>query len=175
MEQPLVGIIMGSDSDLEVMSEAAQTLERLGVPFEVSIVSAHRTPVQAEEYAAQAEDRGLRVIIAAAGGAAHLAGVAAAWTTLPVLGVPIRTSTMGGLDSLLSMVQMPSGVPVGVVSINGAKNAAILAAQIVALRDARVAQGLKEMKRRQADEVNAKAARLAEIGIKGYLEGMKKQ
>ena len=174
MEQPLVGIIMGSDSDLAIMSEAAQTLEKLEVPFEVSIISAHRTPVQAEEYAAQAEKRGLRVIIAAAGGAAHLAGVVAAWTTLPVIGVPIKTSALGGLDSLLSMVQMPSGVPVGVVSINGSKNAAILAAQIIALGDPRLSDELKEMKQRQADEVNAKAARLAEIGIKGYLEGMNK-
>lgn len=175
MKRPLVGIIMGSDSDLGIMADAARTLEELNIPCEVSILSAHRTPLQAEEYASSAEERGIKVIIAAAGGAAHLAGVVAAWTTLPVLGVPIKTSALGGLDSLLSMVQMPSGVPVGVLSINGAKNAAILAAQIIATGDHEVAERLKRMKREQAEEVNSKSRRLTEMGIEAYLEGMKKK
>jgi 5-(carboxyamino)imidazole ribonucleotide mutase len=135
MTQPLVGIIMGSDSDLPVMQEAADILNQLGVTFEMTIVSAHRTPGRLYDYAGNAVDRGLKVIVAGAGGAAHLPGMAAAITPLPVIGVPVKTAALGGQDSLLSIVQMPGGVPVATVAINGAKNAGILAAQILATGD----------------------------------------
>lgn len=134
-EAPLVGIIMGSASDLPVMEAATAQLEEFGVPYEVKIASAHRSPDKVHEWAASAEERGLRVIIAAAGKAAHLGGVVAAYTPLPIIGVPIKTSDLGGMDSLLSMVQMPSGVPVACVAINGAKNAAIYATQILGATD----------------------------------------
>lgn len=144
----LVGIIMGSESDKPVMQECAEMLRKLGVPFEMVVASAHRQPELVHEWAAGAADRGLRVIIAAAGKAAHLGGVVAAFTPLPVIAVPMKTSDLGGLDSLLSMVQMPTGVPVACVAINGAKNAAILATQILgssdgAYRDAIVAMKLE--------------------------------
>lgn len=128
---PLVGIIMGSKSDLGVMEECAAQLEELGVPYELVIASAHRQPAKVHEWASGTADRGIRVIVAAAGKAAHLGGVVAAYTPLPVITVPMKTSDLGGLDSLLSMVQMPTGVPVACVAINGAKNAAILATQIL--------------------------------------------
>lgn len=128
---PLVGIIVGSKSDLEVMQGCASQLEEFGVPYELVIASAHRQPAKVHEWAAGAADRGIRVIVAAAGKAAHLGGVVAAYTPLPVVTVPMKTSDLGGLDSLLSMVQMPTGVPVACVAINGAKNAAILATQIL--------------------------------------------
>ena len=131
MAQPLVGIIMGSESDKPVMEACCTQLEELGVPYELVVASAHRNPAKVHEWAESAADRGLKVIIAAAGKAAHLGGVVAAFTPLPVIGVPIRTSDLGGLDSLLSMVQMPSGVPVACVAINGAKNAGIYATQIL--------------------------------------------
>lgn len=130
-ESPLVGIIMGSKSDLEVMQKCADRLEALGVPFELLIASAHRTPDKVHDWAASAADRGIKVIVAAAGKAAHLGGVVAAFTPLPVITVPMKTSDLGGLDSLLSMVQMPTGVPVACVAINGADNAAILACQML--------------------------------------------
>lgn len=130
-QTPLVGIIMGSKSDLSVMEGCAAELERLGVPYELVVASAHRNPAKVHEWAESAADRGIRVIVAAAGKAAHLGGVVAAFTPLPVIGVPMKTSDLGGLDSLLSMVQMPSGVPVACVAINGAKNAAIYATQIL--------------------------------------------
>ncbi len=130
-ETPLVGIIMGSKSDMPTMEACTAELEALGVPYELMIASAHRTPATVHEWAASAADRGFKVIIAAAGKAAHLGGVVAAYTPLPVIGVPMKTSDLGGLDSLLSMVQMPSGVPVACVAINGAKNAAIYATQIL--------------------------------------------
>ena len=130
-ENPLVGIIIGSKSDLPVMEECAQQLAELGVPYEMVIASAHRTPDKVHEWASQAAGRGIKVVIAAAGKAAHLGGVVAAYTPLPVITVPMRTSDLGGLDSLLSMVQMPTGVPVACVAINGAKNAGILATQIL--------------------------------------------
>lgn len=130
-QTPLVGIITGSKSDLDVMQECATELEELGVPFELIVASAHRQPAKVHDWAAGAADRGIRVIIAAAGKAAHLGGVVAAYTPLPVVTVPMKTSDLGGLDSLLSMVQMPTGVPVACVAINGAKNAAILATQIL--------------------------------------------
>lgn len=129
--QPKIGIIMGSQSDMSVMQDCIDQLEEFGVPYEVKVASAHRNPAEVHEWASTAVDRGLRVIIAAAGKAAHLGGVAAAYTPLPVVGVPIKTSDLGGLDSLLSMVQMPKGVPVACVAINGAKNAAIYAVQIL--------------------------------------------
>lgn len=128
---PLVGVIMGSKSDMPVMEACTSELEALGIPYELKIASAHRTPDVVHEWASSADMRGIRVIIAAAGKAAHLGGVVAAFTPLPVIAVPMKTSDLGGLDSLLSMVQMPSGVPVACVAINGAKNAAILAAQII--------------------------------------------
>jgi 5-(carboxyamino)imidazole ribonucleotide mutase len=130
-ETPLVGIIMGSQSDMAVMQECAAQLEELGVPYEVEVASAHRRPELVHAWAGSAEERGLKVIIAAAGKAAHLGGVVAAFTPLPVITVPMKTSDLGGLDSLLSMVQMPAGVPVACVAINGARNAAILATQIL--------------------------------------------
>lgn len=144
--QPLVGIIMGSRSDLETMQEAASVLDELGVPYEMKVVSAHRTPDAMFAYAESAEGRGLKVIIAGAGGAAHLPGMTAAKTTLPVIGVPVLTSALHGLDSLLSIVQMPGGVPVATVAIGkaGAKNAGLLAAQILALQYPELRAALSE-------------------------------
>jgi len=130
-ETPLVGIIMGSKSDMDVMSQCAEQLEEFGVPYEMIVASAHRNPDRVHEWASGAAGRGIRVIVAAAGKAAHLGGVVAAFTPLPVITVPMKTSDLGGLDSLLSMVQMPTGVPVACVAINGARNAAILATQIL--------------------------------------------
>lgn len=134
-QSPVVGIIMGSASDMPVMEACTAQLEEFGIPYEVVIASAHRNPAKVHEWASSAADRGLRVIVAAAGKAAHLGGVVAAYTPLPIIGVPIKTSDLGGMDSLLSMVQMPSGVPVACVAINGAKNAAIYAAQILGAGD----------------------------------------
>jgi len=131
MDKPLVGVLMGSESDAQVMEEAVKELEKLGIAHELRVLSAHRDPEGVREYALSAESRGLKVIIAGAGKAAALAGVLASMTDLPVIGVPIRTSDLGGLDSLLSTVQMPSGVPVATVAINGARNAAVLAAKIL--------------------------------------------
>lgn len=152
-ETPLVVIVMGSESDLPVMQPAAETLRRFGIAHEVRILSAHRTPAAAARFAKGARARGVRVIIAAAGGAAHLAGAMAAHSTLPVIGVPIMTRALRGIDSYLSTLQMPSGVPVATVAINGAKNAAILAAQILAVHDERLARLLAAEKRRMAREV----------------------
>ena len=156
MTQPLIGIIMGSTSDWETMAHAAETLDALGVPFEVRVVSAHRTPDLLFEYASTAEARGLEVIIAGAGGAAHLAGVVAAHTWLPVLGVPIQ-SKLQGLDSLLSTAQMPGGIPVGTLAIGeaGAKNAALLAAAILATTDTTIRQKLEAFRRKQSEAVLA--------------------
>ena len=134
-DQPLVGIIMGSQSDMPVMEACTAQLDEFGVPYELVIASAHRNPAKVHEWASTAAERGLKVIIAAAGKAAHLGGVVAAYTPLPVVGVPMKTSDLGGMDSLLSMVQMPSGVPVACVAINGAKNAAIYATQILGAED----------------------------------------
>jgi 5-(carboxyamino)imidazole ribonucleotide mutase len=155
--QPLVGVIMGSKSDWETMTHTVGTLEALGVPCEVRVVSAHRTPDQLFEYAASAEQRGLEVIIAGAGGAAHLPGVAAAKTTLPVLGVPIESKALHGMDSLLSMVQMPAGVPVGTLAIGraGAVNAALLATAILANKHARFREALRRYRETQAQNVLA--------------------
>ena len=154
-----VGIIMGSDSDLPVMQGAAELLDELGVPYEITIVSAHRTPKRLYDYAASAESRGLKVIIAGAGGAAHLPGMAAAITPLPVIGVPVRSSALSGEDSLLSIVQMPPGVPVATVAINGAKNAGILAAQMLAMADHALAQRVREYKSALEEMVLGKVAK----------------
>jgi 5-(carboxyamino)imidazole ribonucleotide mutase len=152
---PLVGIIMGSQSDWASMRHAAEMLELLGVPHERRIVSAHRTPERMVAYAKSAHERGLKVIVAGAGGAAHLPGMVASMTTLPVLGVPIESKSLSGLDSLLSIVQMPAGVPVGTLAIGvaGAKNAGLLAASIVALQDDALAARLAEWRREQTDAV----------------------
>lgn len=150
-ETPLVGIIMGSKSDLPTMEACTAELEALGVPYELVIASAHRTPDKVHEWAETAAERGLRVIIAAAGKAAHLGGVVAAFTPLPVIGVPMKTSDLGGLDSLLSMVQMPSGVPVACVAINGAKNAAIYATQILGATMPEYRKVISKMKQEMAD------------------------
>ena len=151
-----VGIIMGSDSDLPVVEKAINTLEEYGVPFEVHVFSAHRTPDAAAKFATNAKENGFGVIIAAAGKAAHLGGVLAAYTTLPVIGLPIKASALEGLDALLSIVQMPAGVPVATVAIDGSANAAILAAQMIALSDDALAQKLAAYKKQMADEVIAK-------------------
>lgn len=155
-----VCIVMGSDSDLKVMSKCIDKLKTFEIPFEVRIVSAHRTPLAAETLAKNAKNDGFGVIIAAAGKAAHLGGVIAAYTTLPVIGVPMGTSVMGGMDSLLSMVQMPKGIPVACVAIDGAENAAILATQIIALSDDALAEKLEQFKKDMADEVSAKDAKV---------------
>ena len=153
-------VIMGSDSDLDTMRPCIARLKAFGIPVGVHIISAHRTPAVAERFASSAKENGFGVIIAAAGKAAHLAGVLAAYTTLPVIGVPIKTSMMGGLDSLLSMVQMPKGIPVACVAVDGADNAAILAAQMLALSDASLASALKDFKSAMADEVAGKDRKL---------------
>ena len=156
-----VGIVMGSDSDLPVMREAASVLEEFGIESEMRILSAHRTPRLAAQYAETAADRGLCAIIAGAGGAAHLAGAMAASTPLPVIGVPIQSSALNGLDALLATVQMPSGVPVATVAINGARNAAILAAQIIGATDPNMRSKVAAFKKRMADQVVAKNERIA--------------
>ncbi|MBZ0178419.1 MAG: 5-(carboxyamino)imidazole ribonucleotide mutase [Melioribacteraceae bacterium] len=153
--KPLVGIIMGSDSDLPIMEKSFEVLKEFGIQFEVKILSAHRTPDEHAEYAKSANKRGLKVIIAAAGGAAHLPGVTAAQTIIPVIGVPIK-SKLDGIDSLLSIVQMPSGVPVATVAIDGAKNAAILAVEIIAVADEEISKKLIHYKKKMADESMAK-------------------
>lgn len=157
MSTTKVGVIMGSRSDWEVMQACALTLRELGIPFEAKVASAHRTPDQVLDFCSGAEGRGLKVIIAAAGGAAHLAGFAAAKTQLPVLAVPMQTAALGGLDSLLSMVQMPAGIPVGTLAIGkaGATNAALLAAAILALEDADLSQRLRAYRQAQTDKVLA--------------------
>lgn len=170
MNEPLVGILMGSDSDLKVMSEAAKVLEEFGVAYEITVLSAHRTPDRAHEYSTTAVDRGLKVIIAGAGGAAHLAGVMAAFTTLPVIGVPIN-SKLGGVDSFVSTQQMPPGIPVATVAIDGAKNAGLLAVQILATADEGLMKKMVDYKKKMADDVNKKAEKLEKEGYEKYLEG----
>ncbi|WP_434637541.1 5-(carboxyamino)imidazole ribonucleotide mutase [Sulfurimonas sp. NW7] len=169
MSKALVGIIMGSDSDLPVMSGAIEICEEFGVACEVDIVSAHRTPQKLVEYAQTAQARGLRVIIAGAGGAAHLPGMIAALSVLPVIGVPVRSSALDGMDSLLSIVQMPGGVPVATVAINGAKNAGILAAQIIGTGDEALQKKIAEYKTAMKDEVDKKSEKLAKMKYKKYL------
>ena len=151
-----VGIIMGSDSDLPIVSKAADTLRELGIPFEAHVFSAHRTPEEAKAFAASAAENGFGVLIAAAGKAAHLAGAIAANTVLPVIGIPIKSSTLDGLDALLSTVQMPSGIPVATVALNGGANAALLAIQILAVEDASLAEKLDAKRKADAAAVLAK-------------------
>lgn len=172
MSKPIVGIIMGSDSDLEVMSQAAKILDELGIGSEISILSTHRVPDETSQYAKKAQNRGFKVLIAGAGGAAALPGSLASLTTLPVIGVPIKTKSMEGLDSLLSIAQMPSGVPVATMAVNGAKNAGILAAQIIGLTDPQVAQKVSEYKKRLKKDVLAKNSKLQKLGWKKYLKGV---
>ncbi|ANE42136.1 MAG: 5-(carboxyamino)imidazole ribonucleotide mutase [Fervidobacterium pennivorans] len=167
---PLVGIIMGSDSDLIVMKDAAQVLEEFGVPYEITIVSAHRTPERMFEYAKKAEERGIEVIIAGAGGAAHLPGMTASITTLPVIGVPVKASNLEGLDSLLSIVQMPKGIPVATVAINNAKNAGLLAVSILGIKYPQLREKLKMYRERMKQEVLTKADELENNGYTNYLK-----
>jgi 5-(carboxyamino)imidazole ribonucleotide mutase len=163
--EPLVGIIMGSDSDLHIMQAAADLLKSFNIPHEVTVVSAHRTPHRMIEYASQAKSRGLKVIIAGAGGAAHLPGMIASVTILPVIGVPIKSSnSIDGWDSVLSILQMPNGVPVGTVALNAAKNAGILAAEILATADAEIAKKIEDYKNNMNEEVIEKVQRLKNEG-----------
>ncbi len=173
MGKPLVGIIMGSDSDLPVMKDAAEVLKDFGVDYEITIVSAHRTPDRMFEYAKEAASRGIEVIIAGAGGAAHLPGMVASISHLPVIGVPIKTSSLNGLDSLLSIVQMPSGVPVATVAINNAKNAGILAAQILGIKYPEIRERVIQFKERLKSEVEKKAKALESVGYDEYLKGIR--
>jgi len=170
MKTPQIGIIMGSDSDLPIMQAAAIMCEHFDIDYELTIVSAHRTPKKLTDYATTAAKRGLKVIIAGAGGAAHLPGMVASMTPLPVIGVPVKTSSLDGLDSLLSIVQMPGGVPVATVAINNAKNAGILAAQIIGSSDASMLQKISDYKAQMEEEVEQKAQKLEKIEYKAYLE-----
>lgn len=172
--RPIVGIIMGSDSDLPVMQDAANQLEELAIPYEITIVSAHRTPERMYEYAKKAVENGLQVIIAGAGGSAHLPGMTASLTPLPVIGVPIKTKNMEGLDSLLSIVQMPPGIPVATVAVNGAKNAGLLAAKIIGVSDKSVQSRLNTYTKNLENSVLKKVEMLDETGFKIYLEQLKK-
>jgi len=172
MKNPQVGIIMGSDSDLVVMQETAKVFDEFNLPYEITVVSAHRTPDRLVEYATSAESRGLKVIIAGAGGAAHLPGMTAALTVLPVIGVPIMGKTLKGVDSFLSIASMPPGVPVATVAINGAKNAGLLALKIIALSDENIQVALKKSAQSLNTEVKEKARRLEKVGYKKYLKKM---
>lgn len=168
--KPLIGIIMGSDSDLPIMQDAVKIIEEFKVAHEVHIVSAHRTPDKMVEYAQTAAERGLKVIIAGAGGSAHLPGMTASMTTLPVIGVPVQTKTMSGLDSLYSIVQMPPGIPVATVAINGAKNAGLLALQILATSDEKLQKKLSQYKEDLREMVEEKDEKLQEVGVEKYLK-----
>ncbi|MCI5639555.1 MAG: 5-(carboxyamino)imidazole ribonucleotide mutase [Lachnospiraceae bacterium] len=167
-----VGILMGSDSDLEIMSKAAKMLEQFGIEYEMNVISAHREVDVFVDYAQSAKDRGISVIIAGAGGAAHLPGMCAAIFPLPVIGVPIHTKSLGGVDSLYSIVQMPSGIPVATVAINGAANAAILAAKMLAISDTALQEKLQNYKEDLKDQVVAKNDKLTKLGYEAYLKQM---
>ena len=167
--EPIVSIIMGSTSDLPVMEKAAKLLDEMHVPFEMNALSAHRTPEAVEEFAKNAAGRGIKVIIAAAGMAAALPGVIAANTTLPVIGVPVKGSVLDGVDALYSIIQMPPGIPVATVAIDGGMNAAILAAKMLAMSDPKLLEKLKAYSAEMKDTVQAKADRLAEVGYEEYL------
>jgi len=170
MKKPLVGIIMGSQSDLRVMKEAAQVLDEFDVPYELTIVSAHRTPQRLVSYAMSARSRGLKVIVAGAGGAAHLPGMVASMTSLPVIGVPVKSSnSIDGWDSVLSILQMPGGVPVATVALNGAKNAGILSAQIIGAFDEAVAARLDQYKKDLQEKVEDAAKKIESQGWKAAL------
>ncbi|OGG73352.1 5-(carboxyamino)imidazole ribonucleotide mutase [Candidatus Kaiserbacteria bacterium RIFCSPLOWO2_01_FULL_53_17] len=170
MKKPLVGIIMGSDSDLSVMQEAAKVLTELGVASEVHTLSAHRTPEAVVSYVKKSEAGGYKVFICGAGGAAHLAGVVAAHTALPVIGVPVMNKTTSGVDALFSTVQMPPGIPVATVAINGAKNAGILAAQIIGAGDSKIRKNISVYKKKMAKDIVSKDQKLQQKGFKKYLE-----
>ncbi len=170
--RPLVGIIMGSDSDLPVMSAAAEILDQFEVAYELTIVSAHRTPERLYRYAEEGAGRGLKVIIAGAGGAAHLPGMVASITELPVIGVPVKTAALGGVDSLYSIVQMPPGVPVATVAINGARNAGLLALQILGTADEELRRKMVTFKEALRNTVENKAASLENEGYRRYLDKM---
>lgn len=169
-----VSIVMGSDSDMPIMAQAADFLEELGIDFEMTIISAHREPDIFFNYAKTAEERGVKVIIAGAGKAAHLPGMCAALFPMPVIGIPMKTSDLGGVDSLYSIVQMPSGIPVATVAINGGKNAGILAAKILATSEPEILEKLKAYSEKMKNEVVAKADKLDAIGYKEYVASMKK-
>ena len=165
---PQVSIVMGSDSDMPVMKKAADVLKELGIEFEMRIISAHREPEEFFEYAKTAEDRGVKVIIAGAGMAAHLPGMCAAIFPMPVIGIPMHTESLGGRDSLYSIVQMPSGIPVATVAINGGKNAGILAAKMLAMTNPAILERLKKFTTDMKDQVMAKDAKLADVGYENY-------
>ena len=168
-----VGIVMGSDSDMPVMAKAAEILDKFGIDYEMTIISAHREPDIFFEWAKSAEEKGIRVIIAGAGKAAHLPGMCAALFPMPVVGIPMKTSDLGGVDSLYSIVQMPSGIPVATVAINGGANACILAAKILATSDAKLLAKLKSYSEEMKNDVVKKADKLESIGYKEYLSQMK--
>jgi 5-(carboxyamino)imidazole ribonucleotide mutase len=164
ISDPIVGVVMGSDSDLSVMQDAAEMLTLLEIPYRMTVISAHRTPERAFQYAKEAEEKGFEVIIAGAGGAAHLPGAIAALTALPVIGIPIKGHSLQGLDALLSIVQMPAGVPVATVGVDHAKNAAILAAEILGVKYPKFRQKIKDFKEDLKNKVADKAKRLEELG-----------
>ena len=168
----VVGIVMGSDSDLQVMSAAAKTLDEFEIKYELLIVSAHRTPQKMFDYAKTARERGLKIIIAGAGGAAHLPGMIASITDLPVIGVPIKSKTLNGLDSLYSIVQMPAGVPVAAMAVDGSVNAALLAVQIIGAFEESAAKKMKTYKENLKSSVNEKSSRLEQIGYREYLNDL---
>jgi len=170
---PRIGIVMGSDSDLAIMKDAGDILQEFAIEYEYTICSAHRLPAETAAYAKEARDRGIEVIIAGAGGAAHLPGVIASYTLLPVIGVPIKTSSLSGIDSLYSIVQMPRGIPVATVAINGSANAALLALQILALYDESIWQRLQEYRSQMAREVREKDQKLQGLGADAYLKSKK--
>lgn len=171
MKKPVVGIIMGSDSDLKVMKDAAEILEEFNIPYELTVVSAHRTPLRMVDYATTARKRGLQIIIAGAGGAAHLPGMVASLTSLPVIGVPVKSSnSIDGWDSVLSILQMPSGVPVATVALNGARNAGILAAQIIGAADKEVGRRLDKFKASLQKKVESTAKNLDSKGWKASIK-----
>ncbi len=172
MNNPIVGIIMGSDSDLPIMNEAKEILDSFGVVNEITIVSAHRTTKRMVQYATSAKKRGFEVIIAGAGGAAHLPGMVASLTAVPVIGVPIKTKALEGLDSLLSVAQMPPGVPVATVAINGAKNAGLLACQILGTKYSHIRTKIEEYKYELEQNVLKKARKLEKSGVERYLRGL---
>lgn len=174
MIKPLVAVIMGSDSDLPVMKDTIDILEKFNISYEVKILSAHHCPEETAGFAKKALTRGIKVIIAGAGGAAHLAGVIASFFPLPVIGIPIKTSTLNGVDSLYSIVQMPPGVPVATVGINSAKNAALLAVQILAVKDKKLEKKIKDYKNKMAGSVIEKSEKLSKLGVNKYLELLKK-
>ena len=170
MKNLKVGIIMGSDSDLAVFAETGTVLEEFGIPYEITVASAHRAPSIVHKYATTAKERGIKIIVAGAGGAAHLAGVIASLTTLPVIGIPIKAKSLDGLDSLLSTVGMPPGVPVATVGINAGKNAGLLAIQILSLNDKSLEDKMIACKNKMEEDNKTKGEKLSKIGFKKYLE-----